>query len=132
MIIKGYPALTALRPFSTAVAALQDHRGGYTDEVAAFRPGGRRHVRASENQIPTRMAVRTRMTIEKSKGTVDAVSQDTMGSIALISDKYAQRAQNNYARVGQAFGSDPLIRGDLDLCGRIAGEVSKKLPNLMD
>ena len=88
------------------------------------------NVRQAENTVSLLVKVAVLVRVRLEGGTVEAVSQDVMSSVSIVSDLYAQRARNNYARIGEAFGSDPLIRGDLELCKEVASDMSKKFPEL--
>ncbi len=53
-------------------------------------------------------------------GSVDQVADTVARDIQNITDLYQARFERNYAVQGQAFGADPVIMGDLQLCGDIA------------
>jgi hypothetical protein len=104
------------------------HSGLLAYGGANFTPDNARQAESAVTFL-TSVAVFIRVRLEG--GTVEALSRDVVNSVNLVSSLYAQRARDNYARTGEAFGSDPLILGDLELCRHIADDLMKRFPELV-
>ena len=69
--------------------------------------------RAGERTAHILMTAAVGIRMQNKEGTVEALSQDVESSVDLVTNLYVQRLKDNYARIGQAFGADPLVRNDL-------------------
>jgi hypothetical protein len=59
----------------------------------------------------------------QSGGTFQAQAENVARDVRNIADVYLERFESNYALQGQAFGADPLIQSDFELCGNFAGSL---------
>jgi hypothetical protein len=77
------------------------------------------------------LTVASLIRVHNNEGTQEEINQNVADSAKLVSNLYVQRLKDNYARIGQAFGSDPLVLSDLELCKVIAQTVVEKFPELV-
>lgn len=57
---------------------------------------------------------------QESGGTMEETVEVVVRDVRNIADLYLKRMEANYAAVGQAFGDDKLITGDLEFCQAIS------------
>lgn len=67
------------------------------------------------------LAVRINQSL--SGGTVLEQTENVIRDVRNIADVYLGHFESNYARGGQAFGSDAVVASDLSLCGELAGSI---------
>jgi hypothetical protein len=84
-------------------------------------------VKASREAATTLFGLAVLMRAQNERGQVDGIREETLKSFNLITDIYIDRMRRNFATRGEAFASDPLISGDMQLCKEIAEAASERV-----
>jgi hypothetical protein len=83
-------------------------------------------VKVSREAATTLFALAVLMRAQNDRAQVDGIREETLKSFNLITDIYIDRMRRNFATRGEAFASDPLISGDMQLCKGIADAASER------
>ncbi|WP_421860729.1 hypothetical protein [Oceanicaulis sp.] len=71
----------------------------------------------------TLMLFAVRINQSQSGGTVLEQTELVVRDVRNIADIYLERFESNYARDGQAFGSDAVVASDLSSCSELASSI---------
>lgn len=93
---------------------------------------GEHVTRATEESVGTLNLAALLHRFKSSGADVDLLTAHILRDGANISDLYLKKFEANYASMGEAFGSDPLVHSDLAACQIVHAEAAGLVEALED